>query len=330
MDFQEFYAVPSGGRATQIPMPQLIVDGAIEGTRAPSLSPGWEIRDTRVRIQRRVGGISDSWRALRDSWLEHHRDEISERKLSLRTYTSQGEKIRLSVQATEWSEVQPIHEYLRSNGGIGSRLELIRTLVESKTASTPNIVSIHGIVETADEMLVLAQRSEWVEYHPLHWCASFEEQLSPEDLAYGDAAFHAAAARGVNEELFPAGAEPSDCALLAVVIESAIANPAIVAYLKTAFSSGDLMTSWRKRRDRSRAELKRLRFVPLLPTNVARLIVQTRRGYRWHPTSRYRLLLAMSRCFGNATSLAALEREMGKYSGQDSTHRRPRRADRRR
>ncbi len=186
----------------------------------------------------------------------------------------------------------------------------------------PNMAVIHGILETSDDMLVLTQRARDMHYHPLHWSASFEEGLSVSDLASANMTFHTAAARGVKEELlFEETVGPTTFRLLAVIGEFRYLNPAIVAYARIPYRSSDLLERRsREHRDRTEDEVAELRFVPLDPRSLARLVVaktfpvpeEGNAGNPWHPTSRYRLLSAMVHRFGEQATVEAL-RECAPY-----------------
>ena len=74
----------------------------------------------------------------------------------------------------------------------------------------PSICCLHTIACTQDGFIVAARRSENVEYYPRTWAVSFEENLSEDDLNYGDAALFRAVKRGGDEEFFERGADVID------------------------------------------------------------------------------------------------------------------------
>ncbi len=97
---------------------------------------------------------------------------------------------------------------------------------------------------TADNRLLLAQRSaNRTAYVPLHWSASFEEQVTEQDLRGGDRVFHLAVQRGVIEE-FGIHVDPSRIHVLSVLLELDNLNLAVVALVEAAQTLEQIHRSW--------------------------------------------------------------------------------------
>ncbi|MEO3807918.1 hypothetical protein ABGB17_02835 [Sphaerisporangium sp. B11E5] len=97
--------------------------------------------------------------------------------------------LNISLAPTTWSESRSFHIALErdplrlSRGRDGAWIEP----VPLGGTVLPGIAVVHGIVLTSDAQVLFAQRNPKVGYAPLHWSASFEEQLQ-------SAARHVAAA----------------------------------------------------------------------------------------------------------------------------------------
>src|SRR5438445_5866661 len=75
------------------------------------------------------------------------------------------------------------------------------------TSLIPAPISIQCIVVTADEQIILMQRSLSVAFYPNHWSASYEEPMTAfatniggQTIQKGDTDFFAGAIRGLDEE----------------------------------------------------------------------------------------------------------------------------------
>jgi hypothetical protein len=106
---------------------------------------------------------------------------------------------------------------------------------------------------------------------------------------------------------------PDSCRLLAVVLESRILNPALIAYLRVPLSSAEIHRQWQMSRQQTAdPEAEALDFIPLDLDALARLALSERWVGRtgtglWHPTSRYRIIAVMLAEFGADRTERALE-----------------------
>ena len=112
------------------------------------------------------------------------------------------------------------------------------------STALPTVAAVHCIVLTADNQVLLAQRSNHVHYAPAHWSVSFEEQLNEHDFD-GDAdPFTQAACRGFLEEF--GGTLTHDRAVpLSAVMQIDLLNAVIVMLLRPDLSAAQIQERWR-------------------------------------------------------------------------------------
>jgi len=108
----------------------------------------------------------------------------------------------------------------------------------------PGLAVVHAIVLTSDRHVLAALRSAELSYAPLHWSASFEEQLNEKDIGHDEDPFTAAARRGFHEE-FGADIGPRDIIPLATVMQIDLLNLGIVMLLRPQFTADEIRESWR-------------------------------------------------------------------------------------
>jgi hypothetical protein len=110
-------------------------------------------------------------------------------------------------------------------------------------ARLPGLAAVHVIVLTADNRLLLAQRSAKVSYAPLHWSASFEEQVTEVDVCQGDRVFHCAAKRGMVEE-FGIDVDPSRIHLISALLEMTCLNLGVEVLIDATQTFEQIRSAW--------------------------------------------------------------------------------------
>lgn len=108
----------------------------------------------------------------------------------------------------------------------------------------PGLAAVHVLLLTADSRLLLAQRSTKLAYAPLHWSASFEEQVTEQDIRGGDRVFHLAPHQGIMVEAFGIDVDPSRIYLLSVVLERDNLNLAAVVLIEAMQMMEQIRQSW--------------------------------------------------------------------------------------
>lgn len=108
----------------------------------------------------------------------------------------------------------------------------------------PTVAAAHCIVLTADDQILLAQRSARVHYAPGHWSASFEEQLNERDFDGAADPFTRAACRGFAEE-FGGDLTPDRVVPLSAVLQIDMLNVVIVMLLRPDLTASQIQERWR-------------------------------------------------------------------------------------
>jgi hypothetical protein len=287
---------------------------------------GWTENDVALLSTGRNRILDSRFNEATEKWLRSHAGERSDRKVSLLKYDVDpmvSQKIQVRVDETEWAIVQPMHLLLQSREGVSLRDEFLSQIIDGSEYPVPNIACIHGVVVTSDDLLIASKRSPSARYHPSSWSVSFEEQIEPKDLVFGNAGFHEAAARGVREEfLSDPLSDSSSNVLVSLIVEVEILNPAMIAIVRVKDDSLAILRKQRELADRDAAELDALQFIPYELGALSQLVLSPcfKPGLDcssmdpWHPTSRYRLLMVMLHRFGVKASITALRRRGGLVS----------------
>lgn len=196
----------------------------------------------------------------------------------------------------------------RANGQNRGAIQLLRAqwlkrLAKPGRYTLPGIAVVHAIVLTADRKILVAQRSPNTNYAPLHWSASFEEQITTKDVERGSAVFGSAAARGFAEEFFAGSQLPlSQLPVLSVFLDVSILNIGFCVEVQVPWSFDEIVANWEKR-PRDHWEAINLSFIPMSLEPIGRLLRGEVSGVglgdapMLHETSRYRLLVLALRHF---------------------------------
>lgn len=210
-----------------------------------------------------------------------------ERKLRPVRFGRRGDDFEVVFAPTTWELGRAFHMAVmaRREPIVAAPSWLQRTFAGEPI--TPGLAAVHGVVVTSDMKLVLMRRSAAVLYRPLHWAATFEEQMVAADLSREDA-LDVAVRRGVHEEL---GITERDAQVefLTTMIELETLNIAFLSLVKLGASSRDVVELAAHAPDAHDAD--RLHFVDADPA-VLRSLVE-RRGEPnlapLHPTSALRM-----------------------------------------
>ncbi|MGQ0773225.1 MAG: hypothetical protein ACT4NY_02200 [Pseudonocardiales bacterium] len=148
-------------------------------------------------------------------------------------------------RATTWSDSNKFYAALRRDRGATSHDSTgawIEPVPLGRTA-LPGIAAVHGIVLTTDDQVLLTQRSTKVDYAPLHWSASFEEQLNELDFGADEDPFTHAARRGFYEE-FAADIDPTRISALSALLQLDLLNLSMVMLLRPGLTAAQIEEHW--------------------------------------------------------------------------------------
>ena len=282
------------------------LDGVIELLRCPDFQHGWSSSNIRI------GYSPDSWNLpcelvfLREEWEQRHPNERSDPKVALRDIQiNRDHTLSCQLQACNWREVRPLHE--------GPKLDkdaFIRSRPNGCEMLLPNIGVVHVIASTSDGSILTFRRSDLSHYHPGAWSATYEEGLAPDDLG-GNDVFQRAARRGLSEEVAAQlHSVPLEAfRVVSVVLERPLGNPAVIVKVELQITRAELPSTLPSN------ELDETSLV-LIPIDLICLrdVITTPSftfgSYQgeWHPTARYRLLVAIAHFFGEDAATDVLSR----------------------
>jgi hypothetical protein len=152
---------------------------------------------------------------------------------------------------------------------------------------TPGLAAVHATVVTRDGKLALVQRAAHALYRPLHWAATFEEQMVSSDLEHADV-LAAAVRRGLHEEL-GVRAEDARVSFALPLYELETFNVAFLSFVDVALDARELEIAASKAPDA--ADAARMAFVDATPGRLRELAQSTGAPdcSPLHPTSALRL-----------------------------------------
>ena len=138
--------------------------------------------------------------------------------------------VNATVVPDSWENGAGFHRHLRKYGGY--RLEQDGSWIQCVPfglSCLPGVVSVHVIVLSADDRILLSQRSQQVLYYPGAWSVTFEEQLTNSDLHTASDAAASAARRGFREEFgLDLPGSPDQIVTLSALLELSTLNLAVV------------------------------------------------------------------------------------------------------
>src|SRR5262245_252070 len=299
------------------------IDGIIEILRAP-LQPGWTSATTRIEL---ASGGEFPLDPQVVQLLTPHKDklvgqawETKYRVGALEQTKNDTPHLTIVFAPTTYEEGTGFHLGLKAAVEqrdifvLDFREHLARRLAQPGNYSVAGIAAVHVIVITTDDRLVMCQRSPNAGYHPLHWSISFEEQINQKDIAFGNAALSMAAIRGFQEEYsYDRNIAPDNVRTLGVFLEYGILNIGFCIYLEPPLTFDELYTNWNSR-TKDTWENVDVMGMSFTLSNIKRFlqlprfenVIEGKVG-NFHPTSKYRLLLAALHRFGFDAVKDALE-----------------------
>lgn len=176
------------------------------------------------------------------------------------------------------------------------------------TSLIPAPISIQCIVITADQRILLVQRSHSVAFYPNHWSASFEETMNApgrinQHVQKGDADFFAGAIRGLDEEFAIAEDMVEDIKALSLNVEYLTLSVDVFMLIKLKLTVDEIKQGWMVSA-RHRDEASR---VSSVSTDLTEVIERLFSRTLWHPTARMRLIQFLFHTYGVKVVASALK-----------------------
>ncbi len=276
-------------------------DGNLTLQSCPFLHRGWLITEVQIRHNTTRYSISQEYDQAYQEYFERY---FAEKrffddgiKVMLRRNPiafSDSSTLILETQEALYSQIQ----FYRENVAIltSKRDEYIRKAVDELCIDFPHPLCMHIIIITQDDKVLLTKRAPKVAYFPGTWSCSIEEQLSLQDIQDGpEKSVQKWFERSLKEEL-GLGTEmynKDNLRVLTVFLESDILAVSLCAHVVVDLSSKELdrVLDSLPRTDYEFSEWDFLSHEELLDE-----LIHPKRQY--HPTSRYRMFMALIRRFG--------------------------------
>jgi len=215
---------------------------------------------------------------------------------------SDAPKLTLEIQKTKFSVVRYYQECISTISN--RRNEYLSEAIQENNIAFPNSLCMHALVITQDDRILITKRSSKVDYSKNTWSVSIEEQLSADDLRPGTTGTVKRWAQrclleelGVNEMDY----DYRNLLLLSVFLEVDIMNCAVVAALRLNLTSQELDAIIKSfpRADYEFTEWRFLTYQELAEELKTLTLLH-------HPSSGYRILLALINRFGAELALDML------------------------
>jgi hypothetical protein len=301
------------------------VEKCIELARCPNPKDGWTSQQIEVRLERKRIDLVPEFAQVVKQWRSDHSTESDRIRFVLQSVGGGGltdsPKIQLTFRMAHFSEIYAIQEILDKviewkTGELQTpRNRFYPKLLQLRDSPILNFFVLHVVVLTANNEILITQRSEHVRYYPLKWSIGFEEQLATEDFNT-NSPIHAAVIRGVGEELgLMSGLKVDDIQIRSIFIEFDNLNTGAIAIVRLPVSLKDINQMWRDlARDKREFHQKGLFGIPISSKNLSHILIGKQVNidgnvisrHMWHPTAKYRLLTFMLHHHGTSETLQLL------------------------
>ncbi len=155
-----------------------------------------------------------------------------------------GSTLQINLAPTTWREGRGFHATLQTDRSRFARASGTWFLpIPLGQVAFPGLAVVHCVVMTADNYVLFAQRGAKVAYAPLHWSASFEEQVTQTDVAVGNMVFEAAAQRGMREE-FGIAVDLDRIHIISSLLQIDNINVGIVSLIETTETLDEIREAW--------------------------------------------------------------------------------------
>jgi hypothetical protein len=282
----------------------------IELVRCPNLKHGWPWEMMSFSFDESPFVLKEGFNRICCEWKQNNLTNPDKDRFILSRIagmnTSDAPYVHFEFKKSSFGKIFPIQDCLDKSieieagihGSPRNRyMEQLLTLGESPI---PNFLVFHVLVETADKLISLVQRSGDADYYPRCWSASFEEQLAIEDFnnPFQTNPCIAGVLRGLEEEFGVLSGEVEQIKLLSVFLEYDNLNTACCAVANLKISGKELQQRWSEVAG-DKAEAGRMEFIDSDPekllmslsNNEITINQQTVREDSWHPSTKLRVSL---------------------------------------
>ncbi|MGH9751764.1 MAG: hypothetical protein ACREA2_03190 [Blastocatellia bacterium] len=240
----------------------------------------------------------------RGDWDEHGKGDgdklmLSQSPLIMSDHIDAGGKVYLYVRPVKYSQVLFFQERVLKDASVIAKN--LGKLADTGIAPFPSIFCLHMVIITQDERVVVVRRAPTLHYYPWYYAATVEEQLHPKKDFKDVGAdrimpVEAWVRRALDEELSLTEGHhfaSEDARILSVFLEHTIMNLSLCALVRIKRDASSLdahLTS------KLRTDYEFGRTVFLSSDEALSEIVSPSLDY--HPTSRYRMLMALFHAHG--------------------------------
>jgi len=272
----------------------------------PLLDAGWRMSDIKINHHKTMFSMPKDIQLEYASYFKAHAKEErfihDENKVMLiknPTAFSDAMSLTLETRETKYSVAKFYWNRVASNSH--KRDEYVETAINQGIIAFAHILCLHLVVVTSDNKVLLTKRSAKVGFYPGKWSCSIEEQMQPQDMSPGNRdAVLRWGRRALKEEL---GLDNDDelityrdeeLKILSVFIEGEGMGVSLCGYVKLDI---DKVTLDALIRNYPRGDYE---FTEWTFVNFSELLDETfiPEKFHYHPTSRYRMLMALLHNYG--------------------------------
>jgi hypothetical protein len=293
------------------PFSGLAWDDDLSLQTCPELHRGWIASEVRVQHDTTRFSIPDKYKQAFKDYYEEFReakrfyDDGTKLMLTRNPASfSDSPTLSLNTRETLYSQVQ----FYKDNVAIltPERNELIRKAVEGQI-EFPHSLCMHMVIVTSDDKVVLTKRSTKVGYYPNTWSVTAEEQLAPQDFDQGQTSLVSRWANRLLSEEFGLNTEDyndKNLRILSAFLESDILNISLCAHVILDITASELN---QRLLILPRPDYEFSEWSFLTHDEVLSELFRPKKTY--HPSSGYRMLMALIRRFGEPIIIEKILRQ---------------------
>jgi len=266
----------------------------------PELSRGWELATVRLEHDTTRFPLPNRYLSAYKDYFERYKEEkrffndgVKYMIVKNPIAFSDSTHLVLHTRETRYSEVQ----FYRDNvATLASERDALIAKAISGNIEFPHSLCMHLVVVTSDDKVLLTKRSDKVAYYPAMWSCSVEEQLASQDM---DSDKQRAMSRwgdrflleelGLRNEVYNA----NNFRILSVFLETDSLNISLCAHVVLNVHSNELGQILR---GLPRTDYEFTDWVLLSHEELLTELFDPTRPH--HPTTAYRMLLALIRRYG--------------------------------